>query len=78
MDSASTDGPFQITVPLAVRRQLGIKRGDRLLIGIRGEHVILMREPADYVAALAGLHAEVWEGVDAREYVRRERETWGD
>ena len=67
---------FQIAVPAAIRKQLGIKRGDHLLVDVRGDHIVLMREPSDYAAELAGLHAEVWEGVDPQEYVRREREAW--
>ncbi|MBI4494319.1 MAG: AbrB/MazE/SpoVT family DNA-binding domain-containing protein [Chloroflexi bacterium] len=78
MQAVKVSNKFQIAIPAAVRRRLGIKRGDRLLVDVRGDHVLLMREPENYSAKLAGLHAEVWSGVDAREYVRREREAWAD
>jgi antitoxin ChpS len=67
---------FQISVPAAVRRRLGIQRGDRLLVDVQGDHVVLMREPNSYAEKLAGLHAEVWAGVDPVEYIRTEREAW--
>lgn len=28
------------------------------------------------IMELEGLGAEIWEGIDAREYVRKERESW--
>jgi antitoxin PrlF len=76
VQSVKVSDKYQIAVPAAVRRQLGIKRGDRLLVDVRGNQIILRREPADYAAELAGLHAEIWEGIDPTEYIRREREAW--
>ena len=76
MQAVKVSDKFQIAIPAAVRRQLGIKRGDRLLVDVRGDHILLMREPDDYAEKLAGLHTEVWSGVDPQEYVRREREAW--
>ncbi len=66
----------QIAVPSAVRRQLGIKSGDRLLVEVRDGYAILMPEPAHYSEHLRGLHADVWAGVEPQAYVVREREAW--
>ena len=76
MQSVKVSDKFQIAVPASVRRALGIKRGDRLLVDIRGNQIVLRREPSDYATELAGLHAEIWEGVDPNEYIRHEREAW--
>jgi antitoxin PrlF len=76
MQTVKVSDKFQIAVPAAVRRQLGIKRGDRLLVHVRGNHILLMPEPDSYADRLAGLHAEIWSGVDPAEYVRHEREEW--
>ncbi len=70
MQRVKVNSKFQIALPTSVRTQLGIQQGDELLIDVRGNHVVLMREPKDYAAALAGLHADVWEGVDPQAYVR--------
>ena len=32
----------------------------------------------DYTAHLAGLHHEVWEGIDTDAYLQRERDAWED
>jgi len=67
---------YQISVPSAVRKQLGIKQGDRLIVEVRGGTMILLREPADYVDHLSGLHEEIWRDVDADEYLEGERTAW--
>src|SRR5438105_2280193 len=64
----------QIAVPAAARKRLNIHSGDYLTLDIREDSLLLIPEPQDYVKALEGLHAEIWEGVDAQEYVRGERE----
>src|SRR5262249_16856115 len=69
---------FQITLPARIRKQLEIRPGDRLLVDVCGDHIMLMCEPEDYAAALKGLHAAGWVGVDPREYVQRERDAWRD
>jgi AbrB family looped-hinge helix DNA binding protein len=65
---------FQIALPANVRRELGSQPGDQLPVEVRGNHLLLMREPEDYAAALAGLHAEVWDGIDPQAYIRELRE----
>jgi AbrB family looped-hinge helix DNA binding protein len=66
----------QIAVPSVVRRRLGIKSGDRLIVELRDGYAILMPEPADYAEHLRGLHAEVWAAEEPQEYVTRERDAW--
>lgn len=66
----------QIAVPSEVRKQLGIKSGDELLVELRGGYAVLLPEPRDYSQCLRGLHREVWEDVEPQEYVRQEREAW--
>ncbi len=78
MQKVKVSKKFQIAIPAEVRRKLGIKQGDQLVIDVEGKHALLMRVPDDPAAELAGLHAEIWAGVDPDEYVRREREAWTD
>ena len=67
---------YQISLPSAVRKRLGIKQGDRLLVEVKGEMIILLREPRDYVDHLSGLHEEIWRDVDVDEYLEGERTAW--
>lgn len=67
-----------IVIPAEARRELGIKPGDRLYVVVRDGYMFVMPEPDDVVEELRGLHKEIWEGVDAQEYVNQERDTWQD
>ena len=67
---------YQIAVPALARQLLNIKSGDRLLVDIQDGIMILMPEPENYTEAMVGLHKEIWEGVEAQEYVEQERNSW--
>jgi len=66
----------QIALPSEARKKLGIKPGDRLLVDVQDGVLVLVPQPQDYVAAMAGLHREVWDGVDAEAYLNEERDAW--
>ena len=68
----------QIAVPRVARGRLGIKAGDRLLVDVQDGMLILVPQPEDYAARLAGLHHEIWEGVDTDAYLQGERDAWED
>ena len=68
----------QIAVPAIARERLNIHSGDRLLVDIQDGMLILLPRPHSYAEHLAGLHREIWEGIDGQEYVSREREAWND
>jgi len=67
---------YQIAVPKIARERLKIEKGDRLLVDVQDGMLILLPCPEDYAARLAGLHAEVWAGLDTAAYLREEREAW--
>jgi len=76
MTTVKVSSRFQIAVPAEARERLSIERGDRLIVEVRDEIVMLIPEPCDVVAQLRGLHKDNWDGVDAQDFVRREREAW--
>lgn len=67
----------QIVVPGEARERLKIKPGDRLIVDVQGDMLLLLREPDNYVEYMAGLGKEVWEGIDSDLHLRGEREAWG-
>jgi AbrB family looped-hinge helix DNA binding protein len=69
---------YQIAVPAVVRQQLNIQSGDRLLVDIQDGMILLLPQPEEYTRHLAGLHHEIWEGMDAQKYVDEERRAWKD
>lgn len=68
----------QIALPSLARRQLDIQPGDRLLVDVQDGMLLLVPEPADYVAHLAGLHKDVWADIDVDDYLRQERDAWNE
>lgn len=65
----------QVVLPKTVRERLRLRPGVRLEVTVNGRAIIL-REVGSVTQALAGLGREIWEGVDAVEYVREERSGW--
>ena len=76
--SVKVSSRYQIAVPRIAREHLDIKSGDRLLVDIQDGLLILLPQPQDYAAHLAGLHREVWTGLDTTAYLQEERDAWTD
>lgn len=74
--SVKVSSRYQIVVPRIARERLNIKGGDRLLVDIQDGLLILLPQPQDYTAHLAGLHREVWAGLDTAAYLEEERDAW--
>ena len=45
----------QIVIPREARAALGLKPGDKLLVVVRGERVLVLKKPKSYQAAIRGL-----------------------
>ncbi|MCC7353310.1 MAG: AbrB/MazE/SpoVT family DNA-binding domain-containing protein [Anaerolineae bacterium] len=67
---------YQVAVPRVARERLNIRKGDRLLVDIQDGLLILLPQPQNYAERLAGLHRDVWEGLDTTAYLREERDAW--
>jgi AbrB family looped-hinge helix DNA binding protein len=62
----------QIVIPREAREALRVKAGDKLLIVVRGEQVIVLKKPKAHHAAIRGLGA----GVYSAGHVATERKGW--
>jgi len=67
---------YQIVIPREAREKLNLKAGDRLIIKANNEKIIIYPQPKNYAKYFLGLGKEIWQGIDATEYVKKERETW--
>ncbi len=76
MQMAKVSSKYQIVIPKSVREALGLRPGDRLLIVTEGDKAVMRLRPRSYSEHMRGLHKEVWQGIDATEYVREERKSW--
>jgi len=67
---------YQIVIPREARKNLNLKAGDKLIVKSNNEKIIIYPQPKSYTKYSLGLGKETWQGIDATEYVRKERETW--
>jgi AbrB family looped-hinge helix DNA binding protein len=72
MAEATLSSKNQIVIPREAREALKLKPGDKLLVVVRGESVIVLEKPKSYRAALRGLAR----GVFPKDYLERERRSW--
>jgi AbrB family looped-hinge helix DNA binding protein len=74
--SVRVSSRYQISVPSMARKRLNIQSGDRLLVDVQDGVLILIPQPQNYTARLAGLHREVWQDIDTTAYLQGERDAW--
>jgi AbrB family looped-hinge helix DNA binding protein len=67
---------FQITIPAAVRQQLGLKAGDAISLAMEGGQIVLRGAQGGWTESSRGLGAEMWKQVGGVEAIERERDTW--
>jgi len=74
--SVKVSSRYQISVPSVARKRLNIQSGDRLLVDVQDGLLILLPQPENYTTHMAGLHREVWQGLDTTAYLQEERDAW--
>ena len=67
---------YQIVIPKKIREQLGVKIEDKLVVSVRNGWIVIQPRPQRYSEYMQGLGKDVWKGIEATEYVRKEREAW--
>jgi len=67
---------YQITIPAAVRQQLGLKAGDAVYLALEGGQVVLRGVQGGWTESSRGLGAEMWRQVGGAEAIERERDSW--
>ena len=62
----------QIVIPREAREALGLKPGDKLLVVVSGNKVLVLQRPKSYHVAIRGLGR----GLFPKNHVHQERESW--
>jgi len=62
----------QIVIPREAREALQVKPGDKLVVVVRGESVIVLQKPKSYHAAIRGAARNKYPAG----YLRKERGSW--
>jgi AbrB family looped-hinge helix DNA binding protein len=69
---ATLSSKNQIVIPREAREKLGVRPGDKLLVVVQGDSVIVMQKPKSYRVAIRGLGR----GVYPAGYLEKERQSW--
>jgi AbrB family looped-hinge helix DNA binding protein len=72
MPQVTLSAKNQIVVPREAREALRVKPGDKLLVVVRGESVIVLQKPKSHRAAIRGLGASQYHSG----YLEKERKSW--
>ena len=72
MAEATLSSKNQIVVPKEAREALGVSSGDKLLIVVRGDSVVILPRPRSFAKALRGLVKPA----AAEDYLAQERASW--
>jgi len=67
---------YQIVIPKKIREQVGLKIEDELVMSVRNSWIVIQPRPKRYGDYMQGLGKQMWKGLDAIQYVRKEREAW--
>ncbi len=63
---------YQITIPRDMRRALGLKAGDKLLVVVLDDSMIVLKKPKSFAGAIKGMG----KGLYPADYLKKERESW--
>ena len=72
MAEATLSTKNQIVIPREARRALGVKPGDKLLVVVKGDTVIVLPKPKSYRSALRGFGRDLY----PPGYLEKERGSW--
>lgn len=72
MSEATLSSKNQIVIPREAREALGLKSGDKILIVVRGDKVIVLQKPKAHHTAIRGLARRGYPSA----YLEKERQSW--
>ncbi|MCU1326250.1 MAG: putative Transcriptional regulator, AbrB family [Bryobacterales bacterium] len=72
MAEATLSSRNQIVVPKEAREALGVRAGDKLLMVVRGDTVVILPRPRSWTKALRGLATKPY----PENYIDQERDSW--
>jgi AbrB family looped-hinge helix DNA binding protein len=72
MAEATLSSKNQIVIPREARKALGLKPGDKLLVVLQGDNIIVLQKPKSYRKAITG----IGRGLYPPDYLKKERESW--
>jgi AbrB family looped-hinge helix DNA binding protein len=72
MAEATLSAKNQIVIPREAREALRLKPGDKVMVVVRGDRVIILQKPKSAHAAIRGLARGIYRSA----YLEKERRSW--
>jgi AbrB family looped-hinge helix DNA binding protein len=72
MSEATLSSKNQIVIPREAREALGLKPGDKVLVVVSSDKVLVLQKPKSYRVALRGIAR----GIYPEDYLKQERQSW--
>ena len=72
MAEATLSAKNQIVIPREARAALGLKSGDKILVVLRGERVLILQKPKAHHVAIRGLARRAYPSG----HLQKERQSW--
>ncbi len=72
MAQATLSSKNQIVIPREAREVLGLSAGDKLLVVVRGQRVLVLQKPRSHAAGIRGLAGAAYPA----HHLRKERQSW--
>jgi AbrB family looped-hinge helix DNA binding protein len=72
MPEAKLSTKNQIVIPREARQALRVKPGDKILVVVRGERVLVLQKPKSHHAAIRGLAQPRY----PKGHLHKERQSW--
>jgi AbrB family looped-hinge helix DNA binding protein len=78
MSTTTLSKKYQIVVPKAVRKSMGLHVGEEVALHMVDQNrAVLVRSNTDPVSALSGLGKDIWKTLGGTEkYIKSERASW--
>jgi AbrB family looped-hinge helix DNA binding protein len=72
MAEATLSSKNQIVIPREAREALRLKAGDKVIVSVQGERVIVLEKPKSYADAIRGIARNTY----PKDYLKKERRSW--
>lgn len=74
LENSTVTQKGQVTIPISIRKILGIKSGEKVVFDIEAEKVVLRKAPKNPIEDMVGLGKGIFG--NSIEYQRKAREEW--
>ncbi len=70
-------GPkYQVVIPQTIRKKVPLSPKKEVLVEEINGVIVIFPHPESFTEFMSGLGKEIWKGIDAKTYVKRERTAW--